>query len=558
VLRRRTHFALLRALGLPVRSLQALVLVEAGMVGTLGTASGLCFGVICAQLAVAHLGADLGAGFFSGVVARLRIDPLGLVAIAGCGLGASILGGLVPAKEAGRTAPAAALRSGSEQAQSGRQRLLPAAALLALGGVLALLPAVDGLPLFGYAAVGCLLLAALLLMPAYARAALAHLPLPGFAALRLALQQLRGAPRYASMSLAPILAAMSLTVAMLIMIVSFRQSLDTWLQIVLPADLYARAGSAYSTWLDAAMQERLQAAAAVQRIAFSRYDSVRLDPQRSPVTLIARDLDAQRPEAVQWVTPPLPPKTGTTPVWVSEAAQALFGLEVGSRLRIPVGGTPIEVTVSGVWRDYVRQNGAILLPRKAYLAAGGDSRANEAWIWLRPGSDPERAAPELRQSLRLGPELELREPRLLRELSLAAFDRTFAVTYALQLIAVLIGLFGISVGASAEAIARRRELGMLNHLGMARGQISLSLACEGGLVGGLGALAGLVAGTLMSLVLVHVINKQSFHWTMELHIPWPALVLLTVALAACATATAALSVRRALGSDIVQAVREDW
>jgi putative ABC transport system permease protein len=99
---------------------------------------------------------------------------------------------------------------------------------------------------------------------------------------------------------------------------------------------------------------------------------------------------------------------------------------------------------------------------------------------------------------------------------------------------------------------------MLHHLGMARGQISLSLACEGGLVGGLGALAGLVAGTLMSLVLVHVINKQSFHWTMELHIPWPALLLLTFALAACATATAALSVRRALGSYIVQAVREDW
>jgi putative ABC transport system permease protein len=296
----------------------------------------------------------------------------------------------------------------------------------------------------------------------------------------------------------------------------------------------------------------------VERIAFSRYDTVVLDPERPAVTLIARDLDPRHPEAVQWVVPPRAPQDGATPVWVSEAARALFGLETGERLRLPVGGTTIEATVAGVWRDYVRQGGAILLPRAAYLAAGGDPRANEAWIWLRPGGDAEAAATELRRFLALGSELELREPRVLRMLSLAAFDRTFAVTYALQLIAVLIGLFGISVGASAEAIARRRELGMLHHIGMARRQIGWSLACEGGLIGALGAVAGLAAGALMSLVLIHVINRQSFHWSMELHVPWLALLLLAAALAGSAMATAALSVRRALGADIVRAVREDW
>jgi putative ABC transport system permease protein len=296
----------------------------------------------------------------------------------------------------------------------------------------------------------------------------------------------------------------------------------------------------------------------VERVAFSRYDAVILDPNRSAVTLIARDLDPRRPEAVQWVVPPRPPQDGSIPVWVSEAARTLYGLDMGMQLRLPVGGTTIEATVAGVWRDYVRQGGAILVPRTAYLGAGGDARANEAWIWLRPGSEPEAAAAALRQFLALGPELELREPRRLRALSLAAFDRTFAVTYALQLVAVLIGLFGISVGASAEAIARRRELGMLHHIGMERRQIGSSLAYEGGLIGGLGAIAGLLAGALMSLVLIHVINRQSFHWSMELHVPWLALLLLAAALAASAMATAALSVRRALGADIVHAVREDW
>jgi putative ABC transport system permease protein len=183
---------------------------------------------------------------------------------------------------------------------------------------------------------------------------------------------------------------------------------------------------------------------------------------------------------------------------------------------------------------------------------------NEAWLWLQPGVQADRATGVLRQSLGLGPELELREPRLLRQLSLAAFDRTFAVTYALELIAVLIGLFGISVGASAEAIARRRELGMLHHLGMPRRQIGFALACEGGLVGALGACAGVVAGAAMSLVLVHVVNRQSFHWSMELSLPWPALLVLVLVLALCAMLAAAFSVRPALRRDIVAAVREDW
>jgi len=147
---------------------------------------------------------------------------------------------------------------------------------------------------------------------------------------------------------------------------------------------------------------------------------------------------------------------------------------------------------------------------------------------------------------------------LLRQLSLAAFDRTFAVTYALQVAAVLIGLFGISVGTSAQALARRREFGMLYHLGMSHRQLATTLALEGGIVGGLGALAGLAVGGTMSLVLIHVINRQSFHWSMELHLPWLGLVTLGLVLATCAAVTAAVSVRRALGADIVRAVKEDW
>jgi putative ABC transport system permease protein len=559
VLRRRTHIALLRALGLPRRGLAAWLAIEAIALGGIGAAAGIALGIGAAQLALTRFGGDLGAGFFAGVVASLHPDAAGLAAIALCGVVASLLGGLVPAIEAARAEPAQALHSGAEPTRpSRRPQWIPAACLLAFAAVLSVLPAVGGLPLFGYLALACLLSAALMLMPAYARAVLGRVPLPAAATSRLAVQQLRAAPRYASISLAAILAALSLTVAMLVMIASFRQSLDTWLQSVLPADLYARGGSAGSAWIDPATQARMRSASAVERIAFSSFDSVRIDPRQPPVTLIARDLDPQRPEAVQWVSPPRLPADGTVPVWISEAARDLFGLEPGARLSIPVAGNVLDATVAGVWRDYVRQSGALLIPRAAYLQAGGEARANEAWIWLEPGVDPDQAAAQLRAELDLGPELELREPRLLRALSLATFDRTFAVTYALELVAVVIGLFGISVGASAQALARRRELGMLHHVGMTRRDLRRILAIEGGVVGALGALAGIAAGIVMSVILVHVINRQSFHWSMTMHIPWVPLVALALVLVLCSAVTAALSVRRSLGEDIVRAVKEDW
>lgn len=559
VLRRRTHFALLRALGLPARTLVGLLALEAGVVGVIGTLVGLVLGILAARLAIAHLGGDLGAGFFAGLIARAHFDPIGLAAIALCGIAAAVLGGLAPALEAAAAAPGPALRSGSEQkVHIGRGRWLPAMVLAALAAVLATLPPVDGLPLFGYGSLACLLVAALVAMPVYTRLGLRHVALPQRPAARLALQQLRGAPRHASLSLAGVLAAMSLTVAMVIMIASFRQSLDTWLHAVLPADLYARAGRASSAWIDPGTQDRMRALEGVARIAFSRFDSIVLDAHRPPVTLIARDLDPQRPDALQWVSPQRLPLDGSVPIWVSEATRELFALELGARANIPVRGATVSATVAGIWRDYAHQGGAILMPRAQYLRAGGDANANEAWIWLRAGVDPSTAADTLRTTLRLGPQLELREPRLLRERSLAAFDRTFAVTYALEVVAVVIGLFGISVGASAQALARRRELSMLHHVGMSRRQIGHMLAIEGGVLGALGAFAGIIVGSAMGVILVHVINRQSFHWSMEIHMPWLPLAALAAVLSVCAALTAGISVRRALGDDIVVAVREDW
>jgi len=132
------------------------------------------------------------------------------------------------------------------------------------------------------------------------------------------------------------------------------------------------------------------------------------------------------------------------------------------------------------------------------------------------------------------------------------------VTYALEAVAVLVGLFGLSASVGAIVLARRREFGMLRHVGVTRGQIGGMLAAEGGFLALLGVAAGLVLGALISLVLVYVVNRQSFNWSMDLHPPYALLAGLSLALILLAALTAYFSGREATGMGPVRAVKEDW
>ena len=150
------------------------------------------------------------------------------------------------------------------------------------------------------------------------------------------------------------------------------------------------------------------------------------------------------------------------------------------------------------------------------------------------------------------------EPRALRDMALRLFDRSFAVTYALEAIAIVVGLAGVAATVSAQTLARTKEFGMLRHLGVTRRQIVAMLATEGALLGAVGGLAGIGLGLIMSQVLIHVVNPQSFHWTMETRLPWGLLAGVAAALVASAAGTALLAGRRAVSADAVRAVREDW
>ena len=561
VVRRRAQFALLRVLGMTTRRLTALIVVEGALVGSVGSALGLILGLALAQLAVQSIGTDLGSGYFRGVVPMLHAGPGSTAAFFALGVAAAVLGSFVPAVEAARAPPALALKAGDEERTFARLRSpIPGLVALALGAVATTLPPINGLPLAGYLAIALLLVGTLMLLPRLAAIVLSILPLPSAPAPRLALAQLAGAPGQLTVSLAAIVAGVSLMVSMAIMVASFRDSLEVWLDRVLPADVYVRAASGGDTgFLPPGTQARIAALPGVARVEFLREQQLSLDPARPRIVLLARAVD--RDDAARSL-----PLLGTQlrvadgappPAWINEAAADLYGFAPGEVVTLPLEGRAVPFTVAGVWRDYGRPQGAVAIERARYVALTGDATVTNGALWLAPGAD----RPGVLQALRVlpgGDRLDVFSPGEIRALSLRAFDRTFAITYALELAAVVIGLVGLSSSFGALVLARRREFGVLRHLGMTRRQVGAMLATEGAVASGIGLAVGLALGFVVSLILIRVVNRQSFHWGMELSLPWGALATFTVAVLVLSTLTALASGRKAMGADVVGAVKEDW
>ncbi len=562
VVRRRAQLALLRVLGVTRRGVVALVLAEGTILGVAGAAAGVALGYLLAVAGLSFIGPDLGAGYFRGITATPKPEPVALAVFFVLGVAVAMLGSLIPALEVARTQPARALKAGDEARAFERLGSpWPGSALIVLGAGCAFLPSVRGLPLFGYLAVALLLIGTILLMPRVMTSLLAALPAARSPAPALAQMQLANAPGPAALSLAAIVAAVSLTVSMAIMVASFRQSLDDWLDRVLPADLYLRAGSAGDTaYLSSDDQHRIAAQPGVRRAEFLRAQQVLLDPARPRVTLLAREIDPANPEGrVPLVSHNVvPPPGAPPPVWVSELVADNYAYAPGAVIELPIAGRAVQFRVAGVWRDYARQNGAVLIQREVYVSLTGDSGASDAGLWLEPGVTPEEMEARVRAALPGGGRLEFARPSELRRLSLGIFDRSFAVTYALEAAAIAIGLFGLSSSLASQVLARRRELGMLRHIGMTRRQIGLMLAAEGALTSAAGLLVGCVLGWVIGLILIHVVNRQSFHWSMELHIPWLPLAAFCAGMLLLATLTAVVSGRQAMGGDVVRAVNEDW
>ncbi len=572
VARRAQQFALLGVLGLTAGQRRRLVLIESLLLGLGGSALGIALGAALAALGLRMLGGDLGGGYFSGVAPQLQWSGLAAVVYAALGTVAAAAGGWLPARAAQQLPLAQTLKGLGTGAPHTRRRAI-GLLLMAAGVALALVPPVMGLPLGAYISVGLLLVGGITALPwavalVYDRLAPA---LRGRLLPLLAVERARRVRESAAVAVSGVVASLSLAVALTVMVASFRDSVAHWLDVVLPADLYVRtaisSAAAETAWFSPEFTQAVARLDGVRRVSAMRTRALLLDPGLPAVALMAREIgdpartlplvgDARRSPA------------GQIPIYVSEAMVDLYGARPGTvfpplaKAFAPAGSAAPVFFVAGVWRDYVRQSGAIAMDSGDFQRLTGDRRANDLQIWLASGAD----AAQLQQAIRALAQreagsaggIDFASARELRALSLRIFDRSFAVTYWLQAVAIGIGLFGVAASFSAQVLARRKEFGLLAHLGLTRRQILAVVAGEGAAWTVIGSVAGLALGLAVSVVLVDVVNPQSFHWTMDLLLPWGRLLALCAAVVAAGTVTAWLAGRAAAGRDAVLAVKEDW
>lgn len=576
VAKRAQQFALLGVLGLSARDRLKLVLVESLVLGLIGSAAGVGVGTGLAALALNVLGGDLGGGYFSGVAPALQWSAGAAAVYGALGVVAALVGGWWPARAAQRLPEAQTLKGVGTASGSGLHSGW-SLALIGAGAVLALLPPIGGIPLAAYVSVALLLVGGITALPrgvalVYDRLAprLAHRLLP-----LLAVERARRVRESAAVAVSGVVASLSLAVALTVMVASFRGSVAQWLDVVLPADLYVRTAAAGSASDAATLSTGFVAAMGrldgVARLSAIRTTPLLLDPLRPNVALIARDL-ADPAAALPLVGPLYTVPKGQIGIYVSEAMVDLYGARPGQvfsqlsesfRPQVQVEYTKLATYfVAGVWRDYARQFGAIAMDQADFLRLTGDTRVNDVALWLRDGANTDAVQQAVRALAQAesGADglIEFASAREIRAISLRIFDRSFAVTYWLQAVAIGIGLFGIAASFSAQVLARRKEFGLLAHLGLTRRQVLTVVAGEGAAWTVIGSLAGLALGLVVSVVLVHVVNPQSFHWTMDLEVPWLRLALLSAAVVAAGTVTAWLAGRAAAGQDAVLAVKEDW
>jgi putative ABC transport system permease protein len=585
VAKREQQLALLGVLGLTAKQRLLLVLTEASLLGAVGAALGIALGTALAAVGLKALGGDLGGGYFSGATVPLQWSTGAALIYGALGWLAAAVGAWWPARAAQRL-PLAQTLKGLGAAQGKARRPWLAFLLVALGAVCSWAPPIFGMPIAAYFAVGLLLIGGMGLLPWGVSLLYDRLSpfVASYALPMLAIERARRMREVAVVAVSGVVAALSLGVALTVMVSSFRVSVSSWLDTMLPAPLYARLSSSTQTaqalYFPAQVVQAIAALPEVQRLEGIRLLNMSVGASQPDVQLIARPISAEKaaellPLVSEVMPPPVP---GVIALYVSEAMPQLHGARLGQiynekwlldGMNIDHNATTNIVSspqpvfyVAGVWRDYVRQFGSVVIDHAQYAKLSDDARINDLAIWPNTYADEKTLQVQIRklfsQDAQLASVVEFASSAEIRSISLKMFDRSFAVTYWLQTVAIAIGLFGVATSFSAQVLSRRKEFGLLAHLGLTRSQILRVVALEGAAWTAIGAIAGCTLGLLVSLVLIHVVNPQSFRWTMDMSIPWWSLAALSIAVMLAGTVTAWLAGRAAASKDAVLAVKEDW
>jgi putative ABC transport system permease protein len=537
VVRRRTEIGIVRALGAQASTVLAFFLGEAACFGFFGALLALPVGRLLAEGAVNLMGQTVEALYVSSQPGSISLGLGSTVLALIVGLGVAIASAYSPAREASYVPPLEAMAPGRREYVSRirKARDLWVALALALIAVIAARgPALFGKPLLGYLSAFLLICASAFAMPALVDGVMALVAAALGRVLgpeaMLAMKSLRSSLRRTSVLLGALATAIAMMTAVAIMVGSFRQTVLLWMGDQLPADLYLRPAGAVAAdrhpTISSELTEkitRLPGVAAVDRLREYEISyegmpaglgSIELNILRSYHT--ADFLSGRSTKEV------LAELRGSNEVLVSEPFANKHHVRAGDQLNLALGETRAKFKIADVYYDYSSERGSILMDRNILLRYLPDPAASNLAIYLASNARVEDVRAEIERAA-AGHSVLMFTNRDLRREALRVFDRTFAITYALEAIAVLVAVMGVAGALLALVIDRRRELGLLRFLGAATGQVRKLILIESGLIGLLANIAGIALGFSLSLILIYVINKQSFGWTIRFH--WPVAVL---------------------------------
>jgi putative ABC transport system permease protein len=572
VVQRRPLFGVLRCLGVTGGQLFGLIVIEAAGLSLVGALLGLGLGIALGRSMVALVAQTINDFYFVVNVQEVTISAGVLVKGLVVGLLAAIAAALLPALEAMRIPPQSALRRSTLESRARRivPWLLLAWLLLAgLGAFLLWLPGIN--LLISFAGLFIVLIAFALLTPPLTLAAMSWLgPTLGrlFGPLgRLAPRDIVRSISRTSVAVAALMVAVSVIVGVSIMIGSFRQTVDRWLADTLLADIFLAPPTLTASQpqgaLDPAVVAEVAAWPGIEEVVSARNVQALAPELGRAIELVVVDGDVSRggrqyawaDGAPDSVWPRLLAGEG---VLVSEPLLVREGLPIPPPpLTLVTDSGPRSFPVLGVFYDYSSDRGSVMIGRTTYNGLWSDRAITTLGLFVAPGQSAEAIVADLEERYRGRADVVIQSNAAVRSNALDIFDRTFAITAALQLLATVVAFIGVLSALLSLQLERDRELGVLRATGMTLGQLWRLILLETGLMGGMAGLLAMPTGWVLAWILIYVINRRSFGWTLTMALePEHFLQALAVALVAALLAGVYPALR--LGRTVIAtAVRQE-
>jgi putative ABC transport system permease protein len=533
VVRRRPETGIVRALGASRGAVLVAFIGEAAFFGLAGAALGLPVGRAMASGAVKLMAATVESLYVSSRPGSIELSAWSVMLAFVIGVGVAIVSAFSPAREASLVSPVEAMARGRREyaARVHKSRDLWLALILSiLAAAASRVPAIEGKPVFGYLAAVLLVVASALAIPAFTDAVISRSSrwlgkILGVEAL-LASQSLSASLRRTSVLVGALSTAIAMMTSVGIMVGSFRETVLIWMNDRLPADLYLRpAGEPAPDRHPTVSLELADKISKLPGIAgVDRLRAYEISYDGMPATLASVDLSALRSDHQSNFFSRRPTEQvlsqirNADAVVVSEPFTYKHHVRAGDTITLALGTARPSFRIVDIYYDYGSERGSILMDRQTMLRYLPDPAPSNLAIYVAPSAAVETVREEITQAA-AGYRVLLFSNRDLRTEAIRIFDRTFAITYALEAVAVIVAVMGIAGALLALVIDRRREIGLLRFLGAAAAQVRKQILVEAGLLGLLANFAGLALGFALSLILIYVINKQSFGWTIRFHLP---------------------------------------